>query len=61
MGMRRDQPLVPENEIGISKEEPKPSGRHDNQRDSRDKSPKALMRHRLTISWPHNPAMKLTR
>ena len=34
MGMRRDQPLVPENEIGISKEEPKPSGRHDNQRDS---------------------------
>ena len=45
-----DEPLVPENEIGISEEEPKPNGRDDNQRDSRDKIPTALLRHRQTIS-----------
>jgi hypothetical protein len=53
--------LVPENEFGISEQEPKPDRRHDNQADHRDEIPKAVLRHRQTISWPHNAATKLAR
>src|SRR2546429_9451131 len=41
---------VPENEFGIGEQEPKPDRRHDYQGDRRDKIPKALLRHRPTIS-----------
>jgi hypothetical protein len=42
--------LVPENKLGISKHEPKPERRHDNQGCRRDKTPEAIFRHRPTIS-----------
>ena len=38
--------LVPENEFGISEQEPKPDRRHDNQADRRDEIPKAILGHR---------------
>jgi hypothetical protein len=38
--------LVPENEFGISEQEPKPNRRHDNQADRRDEIPKAILGHR---------------
>jgi hypothetical protein len=38
--------LVPENEFGISEQEPKPDRRHDNQAGRRDEIPKAILGHR---------------
>ena len=38
--------VVPENEFGISEQEPKPDRRHDNQADRRDEIPKAILGHR---------------
>jgi hypothetical protein len=36
---------VPENEFGISEQEPKPDRRHDNQADLRDEMQKAILGH----------------
>ena len=38
--------LVPENEFGISEQQPKPNRSHDNQADRRDEIPKAILSHR---------------
>ena len=38
--------LLPENEFGVSEQEPKPNRSHDNQADRRDEIPKAILGHR---------------
>src|SRR5258707_8820009 len=53
--------LVPENEFGISEQEPKPDRRHDNQADRRDEIPKAILGHRQRYRDRTTPQPKLTR
>jgi hypothetical protein len=51
--------LVPENEFGISEQEPKPDHRHGNQADRRDEIPKAILGHRQRYRDRTTPQLNL--